>query len=64
MNTVRMMRMLRKMSIHDLLFEGDDYLNETFSPFRYMARDVKDDPALPQEIRKIMNLVNPERQYL
>lgn len=52
---IRLLHSLKKMSIQDILEDGDPVLDRSFSPFRQISRQIKDDPELPQEIRRFLN---------
>ena len=51
---------MRNLKLSDILNDGDEMLDRSFSPYREFTRMVKDDPELPQELRRILN--NPRQE--
>lgn len=62
--SMRLVHQLKRMNIVDILNDKDENIHESFTPFQMLAEQLIDDPSLPQEFRKIMNLVRPENQNM
>lgn len=48
----------------DILEDGDSNFEESFAPYQLLTRQIKNDPELPLELRKVLNQVNYEPQNL
>ena len=57
---IRLLHSMRNLKLSDILNDGDEMLDRSFSPYREFTRMVKDDPELPQELRRILN--NPRQE--
>ena len=61
---VRLLHSLKNLKLSDVLDDGDEILDSSFSPYRQITRQIKDDPELPQELRRILNNPRVELQNL
>lgn len=61
---IRLLHSLKNFKLSDILDDGDGVLDSSFSPFRQITRRIKDDPELPQELRRILNNPRVELQNL
>lgn len=58
---MRLIDGLKKMSIIDVLEDGDEMFGDSFQPWTTFAREAMHDPSLPEEIRKLLAQPRPER---
>jgi hypothetical protein len=46
-----------------LILENDDFFHESFTPFQKLVEQhLADDASIPEEIRKMLNVIKPEEQ--
>ena len=60
LNIIRMLKYLKKMDPITLLDEDDPNIQKWWAPLDAFKQQFMTDPALPSEIRKVLNRVQPE----
>lgn len=53
--SLRLVHELKRLDITKILTDYDENLHESFTPFQILLERLNDDPALPQEFRKLLN---------
>ncbi len=64
MTMIKMIHNLKK-ARPGLILENDDFFHESFTPFQKLVEThLAHDPSMPEEIRKMINVIKPEEQNL
>lgn len=60
---IRLLHNLRKMKLTDVLdYDNDPNLSRSFTPIQHFTDLMAYDPQFPQEIRKMIAAIKPEKQ--
>jgi len=64
MANIRIKDGLKKMSITDVIHDGDAIFSDNFSPWASFAREAIHDQSLPEEFRKMLSAPRTERMSM